>query len=402
MAWQAKWDGKFLIGGNSQKLRLSPNFRLNEFMDANGNVRIHRELVASLQLLRDRFNASISVISVAPDGLGCTVAGKPLADLTKAAQTLQSLQIFSEVTPKNTDLHIRIHDPSQPLEVDLEQALMAAFSVTAAFETTGDPFQQITGNFDGAGLSFGPSQWNFWTGTLVPLLELFRQADEATLKQCFTTDEDTDDYDELLSVMQQSTNEQVAWGDSISTGRSKAQVIEPWRGYFQAVGRVQRFRSIMVEESLRIYGAKMLEEVKYLQSLAPHIQIDHLRCVCALYDLVIQQGSLHKAKPNIEAKVASNQPADQFALVRLAVIERGKKARKQYRSDTISRRLGILEGFPVRVTVSDIPSQRANIKFYMLRDVRIRNARELMTANVMEQLRRASAALAAGDSILVA
>ena len=58
--------------------------------------------------------------------------------------------------------------------IDLEQALETAFSVTSAFETAGDKFQQVTGNFDGAGLSFGPAQVNFGTGTLVPLFRAFK------------------------------------------------------------------------------------------------------------------------------------------------------------------------------------------------------------------------------------
>jgi ribonucleoside-diphosphate reductase beta chain len=37
--------------------------------------------------------------------------------------------------------------------------------VTAGFETSGDPYLQVPGNFDGAGLSFGPLQANFKTGT---------------------------------------------------------------------------------------------------------------------------------------------------------------------------------------------------------------------------------------------
>ena len=59
-------------------------------------------------------------------------------------------------------------------------------------------------------------------------------------------------------------------------------------------------------------------------------------------------------------------------------------------------RLGILHGVPE--TVED--HQRANIHFYMLRDVRIRGAQELMTADVSDQLARVSQALASGDTLL--
>jgi hypothetical protein len=44
--------------------------------------------------------------------------------------------------------------------------------------------------------------------------------------------------------------------------------------------------------------------------------------------------------------------------------------------------------------------QRTNVHFYMLRDVRVRRARELVDANVDEQLARVSRALASGRSLL--
>jgi hypothetical protein len=42
-----------------------------------------------------------------------------------------------------------------------ELALDRAIAVIAAFETAGDPYQQVTANFNDAGLSFGPLQVNF-------------------------------------------------------------------------------------------------------------------------------------------------------------------------------------------------------------------------------------------------
>jgi len=40
------------------------------------------------------------------------------------------------------------------------------------------------------------------------------------------------------------------------------------------------------------------------------------------------------------------------------------------------------------------------VLFYLLRDVRIRGAQELMTADVSDQLVRVSQALASGDTLL--
>ncbi len=375
-----------------------PHKRHTQFRKPDGSVRVHREVVSGLQLLRNRFGRGISVRETSADGLGAVISGAPVEQLLKAADDLESHKLFSEAVREGDAVRVRIHDPENLPDVGLEQVLETAFSVTAAFETVGDKFQQVTGNFDGAGLSFGPAQVNFGTGTLPPLFEEFRRADEAALKACF---DDPDDYAEWLDVLGRPKKEQISWADERSTGRGKHAVQEPWSGYLQAVGRVQQFRAIVVESILRKYGARLLKAVKQLQDLKPGIQIDHLRCVCALYDLVIQQGSLSKALAGIEERVKREQPADQFELVRIAVEERGRKALRRWRADCVSRRVGILDGVPRTIKESNETSQRANINFYMLRDVRVSGAHELMNKDVSAELNRVSEALASGASTLL-
>lgn len=392
MVWSVKWDKGFIVGGDGNR-RLTPNFRLKEFQSHTGNIRVHRELVSALQMLRQRFGKSISVNKTDEDGLGATLVGHPVSELLAAAEGVKVHRLFDHVREQGNEVHVRIPDPDRLPEIELEQALETAFSVTAGFETSGDRFQQVTGNFDGAGLSFGPVQWNFKSKTLVPLFRKFQETDESALRGCFT---DEVDYDEWLKVLDLPVEQQIAWANDISTGRGGHDVVQPWKGYLQAVGRVPKFRAIMVEQALRKYGARLLKAVKYLQSLKPNVQIDHLRCLCSLYDLVIQQGSLDKAQGAIEERVRREDPRDQFQLVGIAVEERGRKANRQWQADCVSRRLGILHGVPETVE----GRQRANLYFYMLRDVRIRGARELMTADVSEQLARVSRALASGDSLL--
>ena len=87
-----------------------------------------------------------------------------------SAAGIRERGIFADVTAEADGIRVRIPIESPSLTID--QALKTAFSVTAGFETAGDKFQQIAGNFDGAGLSFGPAQVNFGTGTLVPLFRV--------------------------------------------------------------------------------------------------------------------------------------------------------------------------------------------------------------------------------------
>jgi hypothetical protein len=152
----------------------------------------------------------------------------------------------------------------------------------------------------------------------------------------------------------------------------------------------------MVESMLSDYGGKMMRALRQLRTLKPEIGIDHLRCICSLYDLVVQQGSLDKAWEEIVARVARENPRDQFALVRIAVEERGRKASAEWRDDACSRRLGILQGVPE--TVGD--RQRANINFYMLRDVRISNVGDLASGEVTDEFARLGETLGAGKTLL--
>jgi len=390
--WSVDWDGGFVVGGDGNR-RLTPSFRLKEFRKPDGTVRVHRELVSGLQLLRDRFGRSIAVRRTEPDGLGAVVSGEPMAQLRDTANRFNAQGLFASVGSHSDGVAVRIPPIAQLSSIDLDQALETAFSVTSAFETAGDKFQQVTGNFDGAGMSFGPAQVNFGTGTLVPLFRKFQSADEAALRTCFS---DADDYDDWLRVMALPAASQVAWANSVTTGRGGHDIVEPWKGYFQAVGRVGRFREIMVETILHDYGARTARAINALQRLRPEIRIDHLRCICSLYDLVVQQGSLDKAWSTIEARVTRENPQNQFELTHIAVEERGRRAAQQWQADAISRRLGILKGVPE--TVDD--RQRANINFYMLRDVHVRSTADLLSGDVAVQLARVSQAVAAGSSLL--
>jgi hypothetical protein len=392
MVWNVTWDKGFIVGGDGNR-RLTPNFRLKEFQSESGSVRVHRELVSALQMLRERFGKSISVSKTDDDGLGAKLAGHSVTELLAAAERVKAHHLFDQVGQQGDEVHVRIPNLDRLPEIELEQALETAFSVTSGFETSGDRFQQVTGNFDGAGISFGPVQWNFKSKTLAPLFRKFEETDETALRACFT---DEIDYEEWLKVLDLPVDQQIEWANNISTGRGGHDVVQPWKGYLQAVGRFEKFRAIMVEQALRKYGARLLEAVKYLQGLKPGVEIDHLRCLCSLYDLVIQQGSLNKARQAIETRVKQENPKDQFQLVGIAVEERGRKANRRWQADCVSRRLGILHGVPE--TVED--HQRANIYFYLLRDVRIRGAQELMTADVSDQLARVSQALASGDTLL--
>lgn len=367
-------DSDYVVAG-APRDRLSPSFTYGEFRQASGSdaPRVHLDLVSGLQSLRGRLGRSVKIRGTgttgappgALDGLFAWVSASPMADLEREAAGIVRDGLLSEAVRVGGRLYAAVAPGTMP-PVDVGAALDVAVWVTAGFETAGDPYQQVTGNFDGAGLSFGPAQINFLTGTLQPVFAEMRAVDETALGECFGAH-----YREWLDVLAMPNRQAVAWADARSTGARKANLAQPWRGCLQAVGRVPAFREVLVESAKRKYGEKMRRALGQLRDVAPGLTVDRLRCVAAVYDLCTQQGSLDKALDAIRRRVAAEQPEDQRALVRIAVTERGATARTQYRADCISRRLSILDRVPVRVEHSGHVSTRANRNLWHVRGVRV-------------------------------
>jgi hypothetical protein len=136
MVWSVEWDGDFVVGGSGQR-RLAPNFRLREFQRPDGGVRVHRELVSALQMLRDRFGGPMSVLATDGDGLGAEVGGGSIAGLLAAAAVLETHRLFETAERVDGRVKLRIPDPERLPAIGLEPVLESAFEVTSAFETGG-------------------------------------------------------------------------------------------------------------------------------------------------------------------------------------------------------------------------------------------------------------------------
>lgn len=372
-----RYDNDFIVGG-SPNTRLTPNFKVKEFFTGRGKIRIHRELVAALQLLRDRMGTAISIKQLKPaaslnpaaDGLCIVVGNADIEALAKAARKLKQDKYFSRVEPTGAGLYLEIPDATDMPAIKPETAFDCGMQVTAAFETSGDPYQQVTGNFDNAGLSFGPIQCNLGTGTLQELFRRFRGEDESLLKACFGGNEA--DYRSFWKVLDGSRRRAVRWADGLSTGRSKHGFSQPWKAYLQAVGREALFRDVMLRYAYDKYGKVLLSTLSFLKGISP-VDITNLRCLAALYDMGVQQGGYQRARSEIITRVFNEQPTDEFALTRIVVEERAKKASRRWRADCLSRRLGILEREPVSVSLDGQRSRRSNPRFYLVRNSPVRD-----------------------------
>lgn len=370
MATGLKYAEDYLVGGPA-RARVTPDFLLSEYLRPDGRVLVHRELVAAVQRVRDALGTGVTIDGFAPrGGLGAGLDGRFLwlkaADvpaLGAAAQRAMTDGWLATVAVQDRRVYVDMPDPRALPPLAPERALDLAIEVTAAFETSGDPYQQVTGNFDGAGLSFGPLQVNFASGTLPVLFRRFAARDARRLHDAFGTLHE--EWSRVLAL--RSRAQQVAWADRLSRGPGKAAFDPAWTRALRAVGREPAFRNEMLRYAYDTYGRKLVVALAWLKGVRP-VPIRNFRCLAALYDLCVQQGSLDKAHTAIRRRIERDDPRDEFALTRIVVEERGRAALPKWRADCISRRLCILERTPVRVEQDGQRAQRDNPRLHLLRN----------------------------------
>ena len=359
---------------------VAPNFSLREFARRDGSYFIHPNLILTLQNIRNLLGQTVNIVKVDEGSQGTRgfCASIRAGDLSRLKEECSSfLQEGSIAKLLEDGERLFLEARASPAEsLSLEDAFDTAFYVTAGFETSGDLFQQVTGNFDGAGLSFGPSQANFGTGTLVQLFRRFETVDVAKLRECFSSHAH---WDEWRVLWDKPVTEQIRWADQQSTGSKKQDFKEPWRGYLKQVGQVPAFRKEMVAFSKELYGDKLRRALKWLQTVWPH-PITDLRCFCALFDLCTQQGSLDKAHSQIETRMAQEKPKKQREVVQIAVEERARRADPPWRAASMSRRLGILYDAPVSATESGKTAQTDNPYFSLLPEMEVQGIEKFVGA----------------------
>ena len=370
-------EGPFIVSALPNS-RLSPNFKAKEYMSADGSLHVHQDLVAGVQLLRDRVGP-MSVSSVRPPdmgkGLGVSLTASDQNKLLASALELEKQGIFFTVSSDATSgVTVGVQNEGRPKNLKPVFAFDCGLQVVANYETQGDPYQQVTGNFDGAGLSFGVIQFNFKSQTLQKLFDMFRAADASRLQACFGTAER---YEEILKIMAAPTSKSIKWGNGISTGRNLSAVSEPWRSCFRAVGKVEEFRTIQMMFAYDRYGRLLMETLAFLEGMS-QLRIRNHRCLTALFDMCIQQGGYSRAAREIRERVKKENPGDEIMLTHIVVEERAKKANPKYRADCLSRRLGILYRQPHPVTMDGIKARRVNGKLHLVRDVKVNGVEQYL------------------------
>lgn len=265
-----------------------------------------------------RFQAALNAIlpqKIQVDG----IFGSATRDMIKLYQNF--IQVPSTGEMDTATWAALLHTAEPPM---FERALQ----LTAHFEGTG--FTRVVGNFDGAGLTWGIIGFTLSNGELGGILSDIANHHATLFNQAFGSDASV-----ALSKMHLPPAQRVAWGDSISRGPNKMSVAEPWRTYFDDLGRFPEIQELQVRRARdRYWTIAMRDAMKF--------ELDKERDYAFFYDAAVQNGGV---TPSRETKIrqrfaaSGDKSAEKLRQIIEDVIVETSKAKWQ--TDVRSRKRAI-------------------------------------------------------------
>jgi hypothetical protein len=202
--------------------------------------------------------------------------------------------------------------------------------LTSTFE--GHGFTLAQGNFDGAGVTWGIIGFTLSGGELKTIFTEACQQDEASVRGCFG-----DDLDVLKQIFEKSSADQLTWADSISEGKQKDKLKEPWVSAFRKFGESELGQRLQLDRVNSRYQKKAAEIVaKYGLTT----ELGH----SLAFDIAVQNGSINDAAAaQIAAQIKPDMTQQQKReIIATAVGENAKNVK--YRQDVLDRKLTIARG----------------------------------------------------------
>jgi peptidoglycan hydrolase-like protein with peptidoglycan-binding domain len=205
-----------------------------------------------------------------------------------------------------------------------------ALQVTAAFENQG--FTLAQGNFDGAGVTWGVIGFTLSGGEVAKIvLEIDAQHPEL-VDQAFGGK-----AAELRQTMRASWPKQLAWANSLSLGKSKERLAEPWRSAFARFGLLPQVQAAQ----LRRVDGYFAPALKTARSLGLKSELGIALC----FDVHVQNGSVKPgALREIEAHRAAHGVTDERDLRIVVAHAVANAATPRWQADVLARKLTFATG----------------------------------------------------------
>jgi len=278
-------------------------------------------------------------------------------------ETPDTCQYYFTVKHRNSKLvegpKLKVVKPEE--FITLEEAQDIAFEITKEYETGGS-YSKLSGNFDGAGISFGSMQWNIKWGTLQKMLTKFKKADGKAFDACFGKDTaalktleevmvekkaSADDEDSDDDGVAQAFPKGMKWVETTQTNSNPPYGWKDhWEVYFKNIGDNETFQGIQKQTSIDENHKRTASKIDWMKEICPDLWAKvYLKSYCALFDLCNQHQTVRKStRHKLQAEWKKKAPDSQSNMVETlsaAVAKAGT-----FSEQSLGRRMGILKGTP--------------------------------------------------------
>ena len=205
--------------------------------------------------------------------------------------------------------------------------------LTAAFE--GHGFSIVQGNFDGAWLTWGIIGFTLKHGEIQRLVLRAWEADPNTVRAAFG-----ERVSELVQlVARNNPRELERWANSVSSGASKASVIEPWRSGFMKLGESPLVQQLQIQRAMDAYFSPCL-------ATAERYNLTSELGIALCFDVHVQNGGVRPTAHHAIVKAIGMDFSKQPEAARREALARAVAAQSaaRWRADVLSRKLAFAQG----------------------------------------------------------
>lgn len=215
------------------------------------------------------------------------------------------------------------------MEAPVPPVLDRCLGLTATFE--GHGFTLAQGNFDGAGITWGIIGFTLKHGELTKILKSAYAEDPALVHDSFG-----DKTDEIMAILDQPWEKQAAWADSISLGKSKATLAEPYKSAFAKFGNTELAQRLQLQ---RVRDAYFTPALMTAQKFGIKTEVGTALC----FDIHVQNGGVKGAAESaVKAKLKPDMPEAEIRLLIANAV--ADNALPEWREDVRNRKVTIAKG----------------------------------------------------------
>ncbi len=203
--------------------------------------------------------------------------------------------------------------------------------LTAHFE--GHDFTLAQGNFDGAGITWGIIGFTLKGGELGRMLLEIHERRPELLEQAFGSLGPT-----LVRLVKKPWAEQLAFADSISLGKRKTRLAEPWLTSFERFGELPEVQALQLDRANRAYYEPAL-------ATAAEWGLTSELGIALAFDVHVQNGGIKSAaRTRIREALEGRRSPSEATLRSIIANAVADSAAARWREDVRARKLTIATG----------------------------------------------------------